>query len=122
MAAFTDQIRDGVLGQLRGLLPDIDDTTLRRYLTEAVATQARVLRQLADHLREHPDALTSASPRCPGVWVRLTHVLHAAGHTHIARPGCAVCRKITVELPRITTAGRICLRCHQRAHPPLGEP
>jgi hypothetical protein len=117
-----ERVREDVLGQLRDLLPGASDTALGQHLVNAVATQIRPLRQLAEHLREHPDALTSGSPLCPAAWVRLTHELHAAGHVHVVRPGCAACQRVTVALGRVTPAGRICLRCHQRAHPPTREP
>ena len=81
----------------------------------------------------HPDALTSGDSRCPPVLLRLTHVLHDAGHP-VVRPGCAHCGKTVTNLRQLRPEGRICgtcdarsrsatcARCGQHRHPHRGSP
>jgi hypothetical protein len=96
-------------------LPALSDDDVSAVLAIAKADKGLPLNELAAHLATHPDALTSGDPDCPRVVVRLAHVLHAAGHIAVVRPGCAGCGKIG-DLPRSSSAGRICQMCAVRAN------
>ena len=74
---------------------------------------ARFLEELTGHMDTHPDALTSGDSRCPPVLLRLTHVLHDAGHP-VVRPGCAHCGK-TGHQPSAASARGPDLRHLRRA-------
>jgi len=62
----------------------------------------------------HPDALTSGDSLCPPVLLRVTHVLHDAGHP-VIRPGCTSCGSVKTVLRRLTSRGRICGTCEARS-------
>src|SRR5690349_5802943 len=65
---------------------------------------ARFLEELAAHITAHPDALTSGDSRCPPVLLRLTQLLHEAGHP-VVRPGCARCGTIRADLRQLREEG-----------------
>jgi len=79
-----------------------------------VKCPARFLEELAGHMVAHPGALTSGDTHCPPVLLRLTHVLHDAGHP-VVRPGCARCGKIHPGLRQLRPEGRICGTCDTRS-------
>ncbi len=105
-----------VVTALTATLPELREADLPALLAAAGAAKGIPLRELAEHLTSHPDALTSGDPRCPAVVVRLTHVLHAAGQTTVVRPGCAGCSKVTADLSRPGPDGRICQMCWVHAN------
>jgi hypothetical protein len=107
--------RTTVTTALSQILPDLGDGDIAIVLAKARAAGGIPLGELADHLVEHPDALTSGDPRCPAALLRLTHVLHDAGHRGVVRPGCAACGKVTLNLARSGIAGRLCQMCSVRA-------
>jgi hypothetical protein len=75
---------------------------------------ARFLEELAAHMTAYSDALTSGSSLCPPALLRLSHVLHEAGH-QVTRPGCAHCGRIRTDLRALREEGRICSGCHSRS-------
>ena len=93
------------------LAADAAAVTIDTLRTERSAS----LRQLDEHLAQHPDALLSTDPRCPLAHVRLTRALWKAGFA-VGVPGCSGCRRSEVELPFTGTAGRICRRCYIAAN------
>lgn len=99
------------MAALRGLHEDDIDVMLEK----AGAAKGIPLRELAEHLAGHPDALRSGDPRCPAGIIRLTHVLHDGGHTTVVRPGCAGCGKVTLDLARFGPNGRLCQMCWVRS-------
>ena len=104
--------------KLTAALPTLNPSEATAALEVAVPTTvrgaARFLEELATHLSEHPDALTSGDTRCPPALIRLTHVLHDRGH-HVVRPGCAHCGKAVVELRQLRPEGRVCGTCDGRS-------
>ncbi|MGO4649485.1 hypothetical protein AB4305_31780 [Nocardia sp. 2YAB30] len=100
--------RDAVMAAFGAALPELPAVDIPGILAKARADKRIALRNLAGHLSDHPDALSSGSPRCPVVIVRLAHVLHAAGYRDVVRPGCAGCGKVTHDLPRSGPDGRLC--------------
>jgi hypothetical protein len=85
-------------------------------LNSARAARGTPLRELAEHLTSHPNALFTGDPRCPAALIRLTHILYETGYTAVARPGCAGCGKITTGLDPAPD-GRLCPKCYARAAP-----
>ena len=106
--------RATVAAAVRAALPTLPTADLPSILAKAQADKRIALRNLADHLASHPDALHSGDPRCPVVVLRLIHTLHEAGYP-VVRPGCAGCGKITHDLLRSGPAGRLCQMCGVRA-------
>jgi hypothetical protein len=103
-----------VATRLAEVLPALAAADVEPLLAAARADRGIGLRELAAHLAAHPDALTSASSRCPAVVMRLAHVLHDAGHVDVVRPGCADCSTVTAVLKRLGPHGRICDACAAR--------
>jgi hypothetical protein len=91
--------------------PQLPDDDIAAVLQAARAAAGRSLAELARHLSEHPDALTTGDPRCPQSLIRLTHVLHEGGHTGVVRPPCAACGAVTLLLNASGDAGRMCGPC-----------
>jgi hypothetical protein len=100
-----------VLAAVQRAAPDFDANTLEELLRHARAAAPHILLNLARHLTAHPDALSSGDPRCQPALVRLTHLLHEAGHRGVVRPGCASCGKITTDMPSHGPRGRRCQVC-----------
>ena len=96
------------------LAPGLSRLDIDMVLGAARAEKGIALRELAEHLADHPDALTSGDARCPAVIVRLTHVLHDAGHVTAIRPPCSGCGKITRNLSKFGPDGRVCQWCAVR--------
>lgn len=114
-AEHRETLRRAVLTVLSTTLPELTDAEIGAVLQTARASTGIALKQLADHLASHPDALVSGEPRCPTVVIRLTHTLHEAGHTVVVRPGCGGCGSLTRALPRFGPEGRLCQMCAVRA-------
>jgi hypothetical protein len=114
-AEHRETLRDAVFTVLSNALPELTDADIGALLQAARASTGISLKQLADHLAAHPDALVSGDSRCPAVVIRLAHVLHDAGHAAVVRPGCAGCGKLTRALPRSGPGGRLCQMCAVRA-------
>jgi hypothetical protein len=113
-----DAAMNSTVAKLTAALPTLNPNEATAVLQVAVPITvrgaARFLEELATHLSEHPDALTSGETRCPPVLIRLTHVLHDSGH-HVVRPGCAHCGKTVVELRQLRPEGRVCGTCDGRS-------
>lgn len=95
--------------------PGLDRETVQAVLEGARAWRGPNAHALAEHLRQHPDALTSSSPHCPAVLVRVLDLLVNAGHgATVARVACADCGR-TSPLPCGSTFdGRVCGTCASR--------
>ncbi len=106
------------IGQLTAALPSLDAQEAEAALVTAVPIPVRgaahYLEELTGHFADHPDALTSGSSLCPPVLLRLTQVLHEAGHP-VVRPGCAHCGKIRADLRQLRPEGRLCGSCDARS-------
>lgn len=111
-------LRSAVAEALSAAVPVLQEGDIGIVLENARAAKGIPLRELANHLSDHPDALSSGDARCPAVLVRLAHVLHDAGHTAVVRPGCAGCGKVTLDLARSGPDGRLCQMC--AVHASLG--
>lgn len=109
-------VRTTVVTTLTRTVPGLSEEDISVLLETAGITKGKSLGQLADHLAEHPNALTSGDPQCPLSLIRLTHALHEAGHSAVVRPGCADCGKVTVDLARNGPGGRLCQMCWVRAN------
>jgi hypothetical protein len=105
-----------VAAVLKAAQPGLQDDDISNLLEKARVSKGIPLRQLAGHMADHPDALTSGDPRCPSAHIRLVHVLHDAGLS-VVRPGCATCGKVIVDPSRsgFGPDGRICPMCEVRA-------
>jgi len=114
-AEHRETLRRAVLTVLSTTLPELSDAEIGAALQTSCASTGIALKQLADHLASHPDALFSGDPYCPTVVIRLTHTLHEAGHTVVVRPGCGGCGSLTRALPRFGPEGRLCQMCAVRA-------
>lgn len=104
-------VRRTVVAAVIKVAPELPDDDIATLFKAAGVASGKSLGQLADHLADHPDALTAGNPRCPLSLIRLTHALHDGGHTVVARPACAHCGKVTVKLNQASAAGRICGAC-----------
>jgi hypothetical protein len=77
---------NAAVAQVTAALPAIGaaDATAALETAVPITTKgkgpARCLEELAAHMTAHPDALTSGSSLCPSALLRLTYVLHEAGH------------------------------------------
>ena len=109
--AHWQELRQTVVAAATAVAPDLPDDGIAAVLQAARVASGRPLGELARHLADHPDALTTGDPRCPPALIRLTHVLHDGGHTRVVRPPCANCGKITLRLNAAGAAGRMCGPC-----------
>ena len=113
-----DAAMSSAITHLTAAVPALDADTAKAALEAAVPIPvrgaARFLEELTGHMDTHPDALTSGDSRCPPVLIRLTHVLHDAGHP-VVRPGCAHCGKTVTNLRQLRPEGRICGTCDARS-------
>lgn len=91
-------------------LPGLDHDQLDEILGAARATAGIPLRELAEHLQAHPDALLSGTPDGPRVLFRVLALLAAADQP-VVLPRCTGCGKQTTDLPRFAETGRICHAC-----------
>jgi hypothetical protein len=115
---------DRVITALTASLAELHQAEALQAVTEAGAARGISLRDLDQHLANHPDALISGEAHCPPVIVRLAKILHAAGHTAVIRPSCTDCGRSDVDLPRRGPRGRLCVNCATRSSKgsPPGEP
>ncbi len=99
-------LRSVVIIALSEALPGLREDDIGPVLDKAQAAKGNSLRNLAQHLAEHPGALTSGDPRCPAVVIRVAHAFHDAGY----RPQCgraarAVARSLSVSPDMAPTDG-----------------
>ncbi|MGV9387063.1 hypothetical protein ACWDRB_65570 [Nonomuraea sp. NPDC003707] len=117
-AARLEAAMNAAVSRLTAALPMLGAEEATAVLEAAVPITvkgpARFLEELAAHIAAHPDALTSGDSRCPPVLLRLTHLLHEAGHP-VVRPGCARCGTIRADLRQLREEGRICGTCDARS-------
>lgn len=105
---------DRVITVLTASLPDLDRAEAVQAVSEAQAARGIPLRDLDQHLADHPQALISGEAHCPPVIVRLAKILHSAGHTAVVRPACTDCGRSNLDLPRLGPNGRLCINCSAR--------
>src|SRR5882724_1014740 len=113
MTAAMNAAATQITTALQSMSSDAATAALDVAVPTTIRGAARFLEELADHLAAHPDALTSGGSDCPPVLIRLTHVLHDAGHP-VVRPGCARCGKVHLDLRHMRAEGRICGTCDAR--------
>ncbi|MFE5657747.1 hypothetical protein ACFQ9H_16380 [Streptomyces sp. NPDC056517] len=114
-AAERQERRDRITATLTAALPNIGPAEAAVVLESVGADRGIALRDLDEHLAEHPYALASGSSRCPAVFVRLARALHEAGHQGVNPPGCSGCGRKDVDLPRFGPNGRVCQACSARS-------
>jgi hypothetical protein len=98
-------------GQIAGLLAGMAPGLAEQAALEAAGQAAGTVpacRALLEHLRRHPDALSSGSPQGPMSLIRLAHALAAAGIEGVVLPGCAGCGKVTANLRSWPGPGLAC--------------
>ena len=95
---------------LAGMLPGLAEQTAREAAGRA-AGNVPALTALLEHLRSHPDALSSGSSPAPLSLIRLAHALAAAGTPGVVLPGCAACGKVTADLR--SWPGLACQSCYK---------
>ncbi|NMH95877.1 hypothetical protein [Pseudonocardia acidicola] len=100
---------------LNSSIADLDERALDEVLAAARATGGIGLRELADHLQAHPDALLTGSTDGPKVLLRLLGLLAVAGYP-VVLPCCTSCGKQTANLPRIASNGRVCQACGAKSY------
>src|SRR6266536_3287233 len=111
--------RAGVVDRIRQCLPGLSDQEAVSALDASSCNTTRSLMTLDRHLREHPQALLTASPHVPFALVRLAHALHSQGRHDVALPTCAGCGQAKPRMASVDgTGGRLCERC---AHARVGE-
>ena len=96
-------------------VPGLDRDGAAGVLERAGSAGQGSLRQIAAHLRGHPDPLRTHRQDIPPGLIRLAWRLHAEGHGWVIPPRCAGCGKITAALNSVSPAGRICVTCKARA-------
>ncbi|MGH3780201.1 MAG: hypothetical protein ACRDRO_06100 [Pseudonocardiaceae bacterium] len=107
-------VQQTVVAAVIKVAPELSDGETAALLETAGVASGKSMGQMANHLADHPDALTTGDPRCPLSLVRLAYALHEGGHTAVVRPACAGCGKITVKLNQTSDAGRTCGTCAAR--------
>jgi hypothetical protein len=95
-------------------VPGLDTGAAQRALATSRADHGRALHEVEALLQEHPGALATTPAAYPLALVRLAHALIEAGYQAVAAPACAGCGKITTDLRRKTTSGRVCGTCAAR--------
>jgi len=99
-------------GHLTSRLSRLDTPAALAIVDEATG-HVNALTQLHDHLRAHPDALTSTSSAAPLAHQRLTRLLLAAGFDSVCQPRCIRCgqaKNLTNRVP----GGRACGPCFRQ--------
>jgi recombinational DNA repair protein (RecF pathway) len=91
-------------------LPGLEEVEVDEMLTAAQATKGRALRELADHLFAHPEALHSEKAEGPLALFRVLDQLASKGYP-VALPRCTGCGKHTTKLARSAPSGRVCDAC-----------
>jgi hypothetical protein len=103
-----------VVASLAACVPELNEHAALGILAAAGADRGRSLRELDDCLREHPRALAVTPAGYPLALVRVAHALIEAGHRTVTAPACAGCATVTIDLRRLTPAGRVCGACAAR--------
>lgn len=108
------QARARVVTALAAKVAGLDEERAADFLAQARALEVRPVKELEGFLRS-PKAATEAVGDFPLAWVRLAHLLHAAGYP-VVLPLCAGCGTPTTNL-RPGPKGRVCPRCVPRREP-----
>jgi recombinational DNA repair protein (RecF pathway) len=113
-ASSDDEPRDRVTACLISSVPRLVDGAACDVLARSEAGHGRALREIDALLHEHPGALVTTPAAYPLALVRLAHTLIEAGYLTVAAPACAGCGRITTDLRRKISSGRICGTCAAR--------
>ncbi|MGJ5829924.1 hypothetical protein [Streptomyces ossamyceticus] len=105
---------DRVITALTASLPGLGRAEAGQAVSEAQGAQGIRLRDVDQHLADHPQALISGEANCPPVAIRLAKILHTAGHTAVVRPACTDCGRFNLDLPRLGPNGRFFINCSAR--------
>jgi hypothetical protein len=103
-----------VAGLLAGMLPGLGEQAALEAAGRA-AGHVPACRMLLEHLRSHPEALSSGSSAAPLSLIRLAHALAAAGIEEVVLPGCAGCGKVTADLRSWPGPEPACQSCYKDA-------
>ncbi|MFC5107433.1 hypothetical protein [Kibdelosporangium philippinense] len=98
-----------IVTHVRTALP-IASGDVARAAVSVAARSARGMAVLRDHLKQHPDALTSGHPDVAPVVCRFIRALADAG-TGAVLPECSRCHRLARRLPKPVDGGRICPSC-----------
>ncbi|MGY6655353.1 hypothetical protein ACXIZN_24640 [Amycolatopsis sp. TRM77291] len=112
----TDNLTD--LGRwISAAIPGLDEPSARE-ITETVCRGRKGLSMLHQHLRTHPDALTSGDSDCPIVFPRLVRSLIQQGYS-VTPLRCIGCGRGGLTLNCRIPGGRLCRTCanSSRARP-----
>ena len=101
-----------IAGMLVGMLPGLAEQAALEAAGRA-AGNVPACRALLEHLRRHPNALSSGSSQAPLSLIRLAHALAAAGTEGMVLPGCAGCGKVTADLRSWPGSGLACQSCYK---------
>ena len=99
-----------IRGVLRTTAHGLAEEEITDLLTQSRAGSGLPLRELAEHLTTHPDALISGQAGGPSVLFRVLQHLADSGYP-VVLPRCTGCQKVTTKLPRLGLNGRICIAC-----------
>lgn len=115
-ADFRAEVWARVVNRVVADVAGLSTEEAERLLTSARLDRPKTLNAVDRYLIAHPDGVTAPDTNCPRGVMRLTHVLHAAGHTTVHPPRCTQCgaaRPVTA----IGASGRICDRCRRVNQP-----
>lgn len=88
--------------------------SVRRLLQDVARTSA-MLASIADHLKNHPSALTDGGSRMPKVVAEFIYHLIEHGVTGLVAPSCAVCGRPRTLFHNYEDGQRICTSCYNRS-------
>jgi hypothetical protein len=108
--------RTRLVSHLQAVLgPSLSLQQAQSALEEAKAWGPVQARELDEHFRQYPTALTGPPSRCPASLVRLLHRLDATGYRGmVTLPRCARCQRTKARLNRVLPEGRCCNDCVPR--------
>jgi hypothetical protein len=101
---------EAVRGVLRTTVHGLAEEEITDLLAQSRAGSGLPLRELAEHLTIHPDALISGQAGGPSVLFRVLQHLADSGYP-VVLPRCTGCQKVTTKLSRRGPTGRICIAC-----------
>lgn len=101
---------DIVHAVLGATIPGLTSEEITALLSRSRADRGLPLRQLAEHLQGHPDALVSGHADGPQALFRVLRHLGESDYP-VVLPRCTGCQKRTTDLSRFGPTGRICTAC-----------
>ncbi|GAB2711476.1 hypothetical protein [Kitasatospora kifunensis] len=109
--AERDLCRQQSSALILAVLPDAPEQAVNDLVAQVTPTRV-IARSLRDHLREHPDALTSGASKTPRAVLHLARLLADGPAPGVVRPGCLHCGQ-KEELVHLVPDGRLCRRCYR---------